>query len=359
MFNFIIFSILLKTALFPDSLFESGKSIFMEKINAFSHLKNYEDSFELFFEKIFESEKDFWIEGTIYIKKRDFKISKIVSGYSEKNIFEAMDKFVENSLIYLNTIFSDPPFIEKVEKNKVIISKGFLSGINVNESFAYGDIESPSGYIKIEKIYDNSGIGKIFIKERIPEKGEKVFKVKGIPYIYSLYLTPSLLVLSAKKGGYGEEERIKDGLIYLYGLGFRFKIHAPFSPLYFIPGLSFNTSTNLETQKLSLLSEYLLNNFISLGISLDILLIWQKERFGKEVRGIDYLLVPVISFNKNFEKLSISLKTGYSLGRIIRNFAFEKIGGDTLVPSENLLFKEVDPKGFNFEFLIGIDIKKP
>jgi|GEM_PF-6837198 len=358
MFKFLIFSIIFKSAEFPDSLFQKGKKALENRIQN-SHISNYQDSFELFFEKAIENDEDFWVEGTVYIKKKDFRISKSISGYSDKNIFEATDDFVENSLIYLNTIFSEPPEIKEIQGNRVTISKGFLQGIKVNENFIYGDIENPAGYIKIDRVYNNSATGKILIKERVPEAGEKILKVKGVPYTYSLFLTPSILTLNTHKGTYGEEEQVKDGLLYLYGLGMRFKIHAPFSPFYFIPGFFFHTSTNLEMQKLSLLSEYILNRLISLGISLDILLIWQKERYGKNVRAIDYLLTPIISLNRNFGRLNISLKTGYSLGRIIRNFAFEKIGGDTLVPPENLLFKEIDPKGLNFEFLIGFDIKKP
>jgi len=358
MFKFLLFSIIFKSAEFPDSLFQKGKKALEDRIQN-SHISNYKDSFELFFEKAIENEGEFWVEGTIYIKKKDFRISKSISGYSDKNIFEATDNFAENSLIYLNTVFPEPPEIKEIQGKKVTISKGFLHGIKVNESFVYGDKEDPAGYIKIEKVYDNSASGKILIKERAPELGEKIFRVKGIPYTYSLALTPSILTLNAYKGTYGEEEQIKGGLIYLYGLGIRFKIHAPFSPLYFSPGFFFHTSKYIEMQKLSLLSEYILNNLISFGISLDIILLWQKERYGKNVRAIDYLLTPIISLNKNSGRLNISLKTGYSLGRIIRNFAFEKIGGDTLIPPENLLFREIDPKGLNFELLIGFDIKKP
>ena len=358
MFKLLIFSIVLKSAGFPDSLFERGKNSIEEKFKG-SYISNYQDSFELFFEKAIENEGEYWVEGTIYIKKKDFRISKSISGYSDKSIIEATDNFVENTLIYLNTIFLEPPEIKEIKGNTVIISRGSLQGIKVNENFIYGDIENPAGYIKIEKVYDNSATGKLLIKERTPQKGERILRVKGIPYTYSLSLIPSVLALNAYKGTYGEEEQIKDGFLSLYGLGIRFKIHAPFSPLYFAPGFFFYSSQHLEMQKLSLLSEYILNNLISFGISLDIILLWQKERYGKNVRAIDYLLTPLISLNKNFGRLNLSLKTGYSLGRIIRNFAFEKIGGDTLVPPENLSFREIDPKGPCFEFLIGFDIKKP
>jgi len=358
MVKFLFFSIILKSVEFPDSLFQKGERYFEEKVQN-SYIVNYSDSFELFFERVIGNKEDFWVEGTVYIKKRGLRISRVISGYSDNSVFEAIDNFVENSLVYLNTVFLEPPEIKKVEGNKVTISRGFLEGIRVNENFIYGDIENPAGYIKIEKVYDNSAIGEILIKERIPEIGEKIFRVKGISYIYSLSLTPSILTLNAYKGAYGEEEQVKSGLLHLYGLGVRFKIHAPFSPLYFIPGFFFHTSPNLEIQKLSLLPEYILSHLISFGISLDILLIWQKERYGKNVRAVDYLLTPTVSFNKNFRRLNVSFKTGYSLGRIMRNFAFEKIGGDTLVPPENLLFKEIDPKGFNLEFLIGVYIKKP
>ncbi len=355
--NFLFFYIF-KSIEFSDSLFEKGRNIIIENIKG-TYLENYVDSFEIFFEKESKSDNEFWVEGVIYIKSYKLKISRNISGYSDAGTDEALKNFSENVLIYLSSIFFEPPEVKEVRGNKVILKNGFLKGIREDEVFIYGDLLSPSGFIKIEKVYDEESVGEVLIKERNPLKGEKLKKIKGISYFYSLFLSPSFLTLKAIKGEFGEEQNIKDGLLFLLGFGFRLKIHAPFSPFYFNPGLFFFASKNLDAQKLSLEGNYLINNFLRIGTSFDIFLVWQRERYGKEVRAIDYLLSPFLKMEKKLNNINLSIKTEYSLGRILRNFSYEKIGGDTIIPHKDLIYKSIDPKSVNIEFLIGFNLKKP
>ncbi|MEO0295442.1 MAG: hypothetical protein ABIM85_05405 [candidate division WOR-3 bacterium] len=355
---YILFFYIFKSTYFSDSLYEKGRNIIIENIKG-TYLENYNDSFEIFFEKESKSDNEFWVEGIIYIKRHEIKLSRNISGYSNNGINEALKDFCENVLIFLRSIFYEPPEVEEVKGNKVILKNGFLKGIKEDDTFIYGDLLSPSGYIKIEKVYEDISLGKILIKKRTPVKGEKLRKIKGVSFFYNLSLSLYLLTLKTLKGDFGMEENIKDGLIFLSGFGFRFKIHAPFSSFYFNPGIFFSTSKNLDAQKLSLEGNYLLNNFLRTGISFDIFLVWQRERYGKEVRAIDYLLSPFLKVEKDLNNINLSIKTEYSLGRILRNFSFEKIGGDTIVPNNDLIYKAIDPKSFNIEFLIGFNLKKP
>ncbi len=358
MVKFFLFSFVVKSFSFPDSLFEKGKEVFENNIKE-SHLIEYIDSFEIVFEKFFESDSEIWIEGTVYIKKKDLKISKFVSGYSVKDKNIAIKDFIEKAIIYLNSIFREPPVIKEIKDKTVLISKGGIQGIRPNEWFFYGSEISPDGYIKIEKVFDNTSTGKLLVIKRLPAEGEKVYKVKGIPYIHKVSFIPSSHFVRVAKGGFGAEENVKDGTTPLYGAGILYIFRAPLSPFSFGPGFFIYFSDNLDLYKITLLPEYYINKIFSLGASVDILTFWQRERDGRNVRAVNYAITPFFSFTKNFGKWEISLKTGYSLARIMRRFAFEKIGGDTIVLSPDLLFKEVDPKGFNIELFLSFYIKKP
>lgn len=358
MILYFLFFYVFKSIEFSDSLYEKGKIVLEKNIKG-TYLENYVDSFEIFFEKELKSDSEFWIEGVVYIKRSELKVSRNISGYSDSGIDEVLKNFCENVLISLRSIFFDPPEVKEIKGNKVLLNNGFLKGIKEDDTFIYGDLLSPSGYVKIEKVFDNVSIGKILIKERTPLKGEKLKRIKGIPFFYNLFLSFSLLTLKAINGDFGKEQNIRDGLLFLSGFGFRFKIHAPFSPFYFNPGLFFFTSKNLDAQKLSLEENYLLNSFLKTGFSFDILLVWQRERYGKEVRAIDYLLSPFLKIEKNLNNINLSVKTEYCLGRILRNFSFEKMRGDTIVPNNDLIYKAIDPKSPNIEFLIGFNFKKP
>ncbi|MEN3043737.1 MAG: hypothetical protein ABDH37_00770 [Candidatus Hydrothermales bacterium] len=356
-FYFLIFYIY-KIPAFPDSLFEFGKKTILEFIEK-DYIREYKDSIEIFFENFVIDDENFWVEGTVYIKKDKIKNLKTLTGFSKKDINEAIIKFSENAITYLKSIFFESPEVIEIKNNIVKIKNGFLKGIRETETFMYGDLTNPSGFLKIKEVYENEAICKLLIKDRKPEKGEKLIRIRGIPYIYTLYLSSGFSLIETKKGLYGAEKNIKDGSILLYGLGFRLKIQEPFSVFYFNPGIFFYTSNYLESQKLSITGNYILNNLFKLGFSFDFLLIWQTERNGKEVRALDYLISPSLTYEKEYKNINISFKTGYSLGRVLRNFSYEVKGGDTLVSDVDLTYKEINPKGINLEFLIGFNLKRP
>ncbi|MEN3045496.1 MAG: hypothetical protein ABDH49_00690 [Candidatus Hydrothermales bacterium] len=358
MIFYLLFFYIYKTPIFPDSLFELGKKTISESLEK-DYIKEYKDSIEIFFENFVIENENFWVEGSVYIKKNKIKSFKTITGYSKKGIDEAIKKFCENVLIYLKSIFFEPPEVIEIKNDLVKIKNGFLEGVKENEIFIYGESTNPSGYLKVKNVYPNESICKLLIKNRKPEKGEKLVKIKSIPYIYTIYLSTGVSLIKAKKGGYGVEKNIKDGSILLYGLGFRLKIQEPLSLFYFNPGIFFYTSNYLESQKLSITGNYILNNLFKLGFSLDFLLVWQPERNGKEVRALDYLISPSITYEKEFKNISVSVKAEYFLGRVLRNFSYEVRGGDTLVSDIDLTYREINPKGINFEFLVGFNLKRP